>query len=433
MNRDLTRRNAPATSRRQLLHGGASLALWSLLPGAAVAGTRDPRLLVVILRGALDGLALAAPLGDPDYARLRRDQAIPREGANAGLLLDGFFTLNRAMPNLHALYQKREALIAHAVATPYRARSHFDGQDVLESGLPGVGRVRDGWLNRALLTLPATGAAEPQKGLAVAAVVPLVMRGDAPVLSWSPKVYGMPLAQSTAARLMDLYGQRDPALAAALAEGLEIERVSAPRPAAMTPPVAPPAGTTTTMTAPAMPTMAVPPAGPVRAFVETAETAAKFLSSPGGPRVGALSYDGWDTHANEGAVTGQLANRLAWLDAGLQAFATAMGSAWKETVVAVITEFGRTAAVNGTAGTDHGTATVALLLGGAVNGGRVLADWPGLSPNALFEGRDLAPTIDLRALLKGVLKDHLGLTDKSLADTVFPDSGLIRPTPDLLV
>ncbi len=415
----------PHPSRRHLLQGGATLALWSLLPGRAIAGTRDPRLLVVVLRGALDGLALAEPIGDPDYQRLRPGLA----SAGTGLALDGFFALNPALPYLHALYQKREALLIHAVATPYRGRSHFDGQDVLESGLPGVGRIRDGWLNRALALLPSAGRAAPQKGLALAPVVPILMRGAVPVMTWSPKVLGLELSQSTVARLMDLYGQRDPRLAAALAEGLEIDRVGGG--SAVAAKVAAPK----TGAAPVMAGSApMPPAaaGPMRGFVDTAATAARFLSAADGPRIGALSVDGWDTHANEGAVTGNLANRFAGLDAGIKAFADGMGPAWKDTVVVLVTEFGRTAAANGTAGTDHGTATVALLIGGAVRGGRVLADWPGLAAKALHEGRDLAPTSDLRGVLKGVLKEHLGLSDAALAGDIFPDSAAVRPLSGLL-
>ena len=206
-------REAHAVSRRAFFRGGAaSLALWSLMPKSAIAGTRDPRLLVVVLRGGLDGLAAVAPVGDPDYARLRAAIAAPLSGEGAGLPLDGFFALNAAMPALHALYQKREALIVHAVHSPYRGRSHFDGQDVLESGLAGVARIEDGWLNRALLQLPAAGSANP-RGLAIGPVVPLLMRGKAPALSWIPKINSLPLRDSTVARLMDLYSETDPVLA----------------------------------------------------------------------------------------------------------------------------------------------------------------------------------------------------------------------------
>ncbi len=407
-------------SRRRLLGGSAaSLALWGLIPKSAIAGTRDPRLLTIILRGGLDGLSMIAPVADPDYQRIRQRLAIGADGASAGLPLDGFFMLNPSMPYMHGLYQKREALAVHAVATPYRGRSHFDGQDVLESGLPGVGRADDGWLNRALSGLTIADKASP-KGLAMGGVVPLVMRGSAPVMTYIPKVYGIQLSESTVARLMDLYGQTDPKLAKAFAEGLAIDKVGMG--AAMTPVKMAPS------TVPAQP---VPPR-PFRDFIETAETAAKFLSAADGPRVGVLSYNGWDTHAGEGVVQGQLANRLAGLDAAIKAFADGMGAAWKDTVVVIVTEFGRTAYTNGTEGTDHGTAMAMLVLGGAVKGGRVLAKWPGLADKNLYEGRDLAPTQDLRTVLKGILRDHLGVPTGALGTAVFPESRGIEPLEGLL-
>ena len=428
-----------AVSRRQLMAGTTSLALWGMLPKAAIAGTRDPRFLTIILRGALDGLALAAPVGDPDYVRLRGKLALPKDGAGAGLPLDGFFALNSAMPYLAALYQKREAIIIHAVATPYRARSHFDGQDVLENGLPGVALSETGWLNRALSGMPDAGKSEGHKGLAMGAVVPLVMRGPASVMSWTPKANGLPLRENTVERLMDLYAHTDAGLAKAFAEGLEIDRVAtagAPTQSATAgaPTQSATAGAPATMTsAPAMAgaTPSAQPAQPqqprpFRDFIETAQAAAKFMTTAGGPRIGALSFDGWDTHANEGVVTGQLANKFGGLDAAIQAFAEGMGPAWKDTAVLIVTEFGRTARTNGTDGTDHGTGTVAILLGGAVKGGRVLADWPGLKDADLYEGRDLKPTRDLRTITKGILRDHLGVPDGALASAVFPDSANVK-------
>ena len=167
-------------------------------------------------------------------------------------------------------------------------------------------------------------------------------------------------------------------------------------------------------------------------FAEVAGAAAKFLARPNGPRIGALAFDGWDTHANEGADAGRLAALLGALDGAIAAIETEMEDAWRETVVAVITEFGRTARINGTDGTDHGTATVALLAGGALKGGRVIADWPGLKPANLHEGRDLKPTTDLRAVLKGVLKDHLRVDDATLASKVFPDSAAVKPMTGLV-
>ena len=432
-------------SRRRLLTGSAaSLALWSFVPKSAIAGTRDPRLLLVVLRGGLDGISMLAPVGDPEYQNLRGNLAIPATGNGAGLPIDSMFALNSKMPFLHGLILKKQALGVHAVATPYRGRSHFDGQDVLESGFPGAGRIEDGWLNRALAGLPSAGSAAPKKGLAMGAVVPLVMRGQAPVLSWIPKTYNLPLRESTIARLNDLYGVTDAKLAKAFAEGLEIDRIStsayavapaanAPAQAAVAQPAAnpamapgmPPATSASPATPapqPAAPKAASPPQRQFRDFVDAAEAAAKFLASPEGPRIGALSYGGWDTHANEGVIQGQLGNRLAGLDAAIQALHDGLGAAWKETIIVIATEFGRTARVNGTEGTDHGTGMAALLVGGAVKGGRVIADWPGLGERALYENRDLKPTMDLRVVLKGVLRDHLGIPDGALGKTVFPDS-----------
>ena len=420
-----------ALNRRTLLRGGsASLALWSFMPRTAIAGTRDPRLLTVILRGGLDGLSLAAPVGDPDYARLRELIALPKPGeSGGGLALDSMFALNPNMPFLHELYLKKEALVVHAVHTPYRERSHFDGQDVLESGLAGTAKIDHGWLNRALANMPASGKVSP-KGLSMGPVVPLVMRGKAEVLSWIPKVYNLPLRESTVARLMDLYNHTDPGLAHALTNGLEMVRV-ADASAAMA----------AAAPAPAPQPAMQPGAGPAkglnpnqfREFTEATEMAAKFMKPADGPRIGALSYNGWDTHANEGVIQGALGNRLGGLDAAIKTLHDGLGpEAWKDTVVMVVTEFGRTARVNGTAGTDHGTATCALFLGGAVKGGRVHADWPGLAEANLHENRDLKPTTDLRALFKGVLRDHLGIPDGALATTIFPDSAAVKGVSGLI-
>jgi uncharacterized protein (DUF1501 family) len=167
-------------------------------------------------------------------------------------------------------------------------------------------------------------------------------------------------------------------------------------------------------------------------FADSAGAAASFLARPDGPRIGALSFDGWDTHQDEGAADGRLAILLGALDGALGAVETGMGAAWKDTVVAVMTEFGRTARINGTAGTDHGTATVALLAGGALKGGRVIADWPGLRDGDLYQQRDLKPTTDLRAVLKGVLRDHLRADERALGTAVFPDSALVKPIGGLV-
>jgi uncharacterized protein (DUF1501 family) len=244
-----------------------------------------------------------------------------------------------------------------------------------------------------------------------------VVRGPAPVLSWTPPRLP-PASDDTLMRLLDLYRHTDPALARALEERMGLAAIARA------------GGINENPNNPAAKQAGV---AQVRAyFAEAAGSAAKFLARPEGPRVGALAFDGWDTHANEGASDGRLAQLLGALDGALAAVETEMGSAWRETVVAVVTEFGRTARINGTEGTDHGTATVALLAGGALKGGRVIADWPGLKQSDLQDARDLKPTTDLRAVLKGVLKDHLRVADEALANKVFPGSGAVQAIDGLV-
>jgi uncharacterized protein (DUF1501 family) len=404
-------RSAQLTSlvptRRALLLGGASFAAWAHLPRFARASdSRDPRLVIVILRGALDGLATVAPVGDPDYAGLHGSIALSPEGPHAAMPLDEFFALHPAMPELARMYQAKQAALVHAVATPYRDRSHFDGQDVLESGFAGPGRVQSGWLNRALEALPR--GERVKSGLAIGPTTPLVLRGAAPTLGWAPAA--LPQADDdTASRLVDLYRHRDPALAVALSQGLQLENVALGNDIKRG-----------------------PGSNNAAAMRMVARGAARLMAADDGPRIAALAFDGWDTHANEGGPVGRLAQLLGGLDGALAEFESGLGAGWRETVIVVATEFGRTARINGTEGTDHGTATTALLAGGAVHGGRVIADWPGLAPSSLHEGRDLAPTTDLRAVLKGVLRDHLGVSERVLASAVFPDSAAVKPIQGLL-
>ncbi len=406
-------------SRRAMLIGSGALFAWTQMPKLARAEGRDPRLLVIILRGALDGLGAVAPVGDPDWIALRGDRALLLDGKTPALPLDAFFALNPAMPNLHRLYKAQQAAIVHATATPDRERSHFDGQDVLESGLARPGATDSGWLNRALDALQSEGRVNPlgSRGLGVGAVMPLVVRGKAAVMSWMPQRL-LPASDDTQARLLELYRHTDAKLAVALEERIRLAAL----------------GGTAKVDDPMQgASPGTPPIARVRAyFAEAAGTAARFLARSDGPRGGALGFVGWDTHINEGAAIGQLANLLGALDGALAAIETGMGEAWRETAVVVVTEFGRTAHINGTNGTDHGTATVAFLAGGALKGGRVVADWPGLKPARLHEGRDLKPTTDLRAGLKGLRKDHLRVDDGALAAKVFPDSGAVKPMAGLL-
>ena len=400
-----------APTRRAILAGGCAFAAFGAGEIAArAAGRADPRLVVIVLRGGLDGLATVGPVGDPDYLRHHGEAALRRDGPKPALDLDGFFALNPAMPMFHRLYREHQAMVVHAVATGYRERSHFDGQDVLESGQPVPGRVDSGWLNRAVGLMKAE---RPTRGLAVGATAPLVLRGAAPVLGWAPQMLP-PAGDALADRVLALYRHRDPELGKALADGIATDRMATE-------------GGLTGDMAKARGGMDNP-AG----MRHAAAGAARLLVAPDGPRVAALAFDGWDTHAGEGANGGNLYNRLGGLDGAFEELRNGLGPAWSETVVVAITEFGRTVRINGTAGTDHGTATVALLAGGAVKGGRVIADWPGLSDAALHEGRDLKPTTDLRGVLKGLLADRFGISDGLLGETVFPGTAKIPAMRGLL-
>jgi len=402
-------------SRRAMLMASGALFAWAFIPRfARAADSRDPRFVVIILRGALDGLSAVGPIGDPDYAGLHGDIALSLSGPHAALPLDGFFALNPAMPTFARLYAANQAAVVHAVATGYRERSHFDGQDVLENGLPGVGPVETGWLNRALENLPQGDRVAARGGLAVGAATPLVLRGSAPVLGWAPAA--VPTASGDlAARVLDLYNHRDRTLYVALQQGLDTDRMVAKSGA----------GKDTHR-----PKSGFDSAAGMR---QAAAGAAQLIVADDGPRVAALSFDGWDTHVNEGGATGRLATLLGGLDGAFEALEKGLGDHWKDTAIVAITEFGRTVRINGTTGTDHGTGTVAFLAGGAIKGGRVIADWPGLKPAQLYQGRDLNPTIDVRGVLKGLLADQLGLSAAVLGDKVFPDSNAVAPFKGLVV
>jgi uncharacterized protein (DUF1501 family) len=408
-------------TRRELVLGSGVLYAWAFAPRIARAEGRDPRLLVVVLRGALDGLGVVAPAGDPDWGKLRGDKGLVLEGTTPALPLDGFFALNPVMPNFHRLYQTGQATVIHAIATPYRERSHFDGQDVLESGLAKPGATDTGWLNRTLAAMEPRGHVDPHGGqaFAVGPITPLVVRGPAPVLSWVPPRLP-PVGDDTTLRLLNLYRHTDPTFARVLEERIGLAAVAR-------------AGGMTAEPGEDRPVIQGGGIAQVRAyFAETAGAAARFLAGAEGPRVGALAFDGWDTHVAEGAVKGRLADLLGALDGALGAIESNMGEAWRETVVVLVTEFGRTARLNGNEGTDHGTATVALLAGGALKGGRVIADWPGLKEADLYEKRDLRPTADLRAVFKGLLEEHLCADPGRLEAAVFPDSSDVKPLRGLL-
>ncbi len=402
------------------LFAGASSVMASRL--AFANAPTDSRFVFVLLRGALDGLAAVPPVGDADYGALRGQIALTKSGENAALPLDGTFGLHPSLQFLHASYAAKELAVLHAVASPYRERSHFDGQNVLECGGTHPHETQSGWINRALGSLPG---ATRESGVALGANVPLAMRGPVEVASWSPTKITA-LDDDTLARITDLYA-RDPLLLRRLAEALESDAIANEAQAA-----ANADGDAPMMTANVVERDAKEKRNYNGRYAEAARAAANFLKRDDGPRVAMFDTTGWDTHANEGAAQGQLAQRLGGLDSALQVLKESLGPVWRHTAVLVATEFGRTAAINGTRGTDHGTGAAAFLLGGAVAGGRVVADWPGLGRSNLFENRDLRPTRDLRAVMKGVLRDHLGVPDAALSDRIFPDSAAIRPLDGLI-
>jgi uncharacterized protein (DUF1501 family) len=402
-------RSTPRVSRRRFIQGAGALAASTALPSVVFARTGGcERLVVVILRGALDGLAAVPPHGDPDYARMHRELAIAPPGAPDGALsLDATFGLHPALEFLHERYTAGELVVFHAAASPYRDRSHFDGQNVLENGFRQPLGTADGWLNRAI------GPA-PMRAVAIAQNVPLILRGGAPVLSKSP-IATPDVDEELLERLADLYS-KDDWFSARLSEAVQSEHLG-----------------DASSDAAAAGMMSAPSGGrQVDRITAAAHMAAAVMRSDGGPEVAVLEATGWDTHANQGGAKGLLAQRLRGLDTALRTLADDLGPLWGQTAVLVVTEFGRTAAMNGTRGTDHGTAGCAFLLGGAVRGGRVIAEWPGLATASLLDNRDLRPTLDLRSVFKGVLDEHLHVDAKTLATRVFPDSTQARALDGLI-
>jgi uncharacterized protein (DUF1501 family) len=398
--------------RRRFLLGAGALAASAAMPEVVFAHTGgSSRLVVVILRGALDGLAAVPPYGDPDYASLHRELAIAAPGSTDGALaLNSTFGLHPALSYLHERFTAGELIVFDAVASPYRDRSHFDGQNVLENGLAKPIGSADGWLNRALAALPASGR-RADRAVAISQNVPLILRGQTAVMSKSPQA--MPdIDEDLLARLADLYS-KDDWFSARLSEAVQTDKM------------ADGAGDSANPKEPAR-------AGYPDRVTAVARMAANLMRSDGGPEIAVIEAGGWDTHANQGAAKGILATRLGGLDKALKSLADELGPLWPQTAVLVVTEFGRTAAVNGTRGTDHGTGGCAFLVGGAVRGGQVIADWPGLRRTALLDNRDLKPTLDLRSVFKAVLNEHLHVDANTLAKRVFPDSSGARPLQGLI-
>ncbi|QYD68010.1 DUF1501 domain-containing protein [Paraburkholderia edwinii] len=385
-----------AISRRRFIHvaatGAGALLISPLsIPNVAFArADTERRFVFVIQRGAADGLNIVMPYGDPAYVPLRGSLAMDQ--ANT-VKLDGMFALHPSLAETAKMYAAREALFVHAVASPYRDRSHFDGQNVLETGGTTPYQVKDGWLNRLAGLLP-----HGPDAIAFAPSVPMALRGRTAVTSYAPSA--LPPAQDDLMmRVTQLYqhdAQLKPLWEAATATRAMVGDSG---------------------------TRARQDAGTLGKF------AATLLARDDGPRIAMIETAGWDTHS---AQTQRLATTLKGLDALLAALRDGLGPQWAHTTVLVATEFGRTAAENGTGGTDHGTASAAMLVGGAVAGGRVIADWPGLRKADLYEGRDLKPTAALDTLIAGVAADSLRLDPQRTAAALFGQTVAQRPIAGLV-
>jgi uncharacterized protein (DUF1501 family) len=372
----------------------AAPASLAVAQSARNAAPDDARFVFVILRGGMDGLAAVPAVGDAEFASARG--ALAEFGGASPLALPGTpFALHPHLAQMHALYQRGELAVVHAAGLPYRERSHFDAQQVLESGGNKPYEISTGWLGRAL------AAQQGASGLALTTAVPLVLRGSERVDTWAPSALPEPSADLVT-RLEFLYAADVP-LREALARAKALREQ------------------------PGMETSTGGNAQGRQAALTLARKAGEMLSTARGPRIAVLELGGWDTHANQATPNGALASNLRLLDAALDALRESLGAAWGRSVVLIATEFGREVAVNGTQGTDHGSGGAAFVAGGAVAGGRVIADWPGLAKSQRFEGRDLRVTTDLRALMKGVLADHLRVATATLERDVFPASAAVKP------
>ena len=399
--------------RRHFLQTSAAIGAWSFASIQAAPELAQRKLVVILLRGAVDGLSVVAPYGDRNYAASRPNLALAPPGAEDGLLkLDSLFGLHPALARLKPYWDQGSLGFVHASGSPDPTRSHFDAQDYLESGTPGRKSTPDGWMNRLLGVMP--GQAAPTRAVNMGATPPRIFSGPASVasLGLGPKA-------------MDSKAIDDPAMQAALAKlyagddalGRSYRDATEGRGEMRKSMQTGMAG-------------GMAGGGKVDPTADAGAPSARSFAADAG-RLGALirndphtqlaftSVGGWDTHVNQGAAKGQLANRLASLGEGIDALAKGLGDALADTVIVVLSEFGRTVRQNGTNGTDHGRGNVIWLLGGPVAGGQMLGEWPGLDTAALTDGRDLAVVSDFRQVLRPILQRHLGVNDEGLAK-VFP-------------
>jgi uncharacterized protein (DUF1501 family) len=375
--------------RRSFLGAAALLAAPRVLFAQAAT---ERRFIFVIQRGAADGLNTVIPYAEPAYANLRGALAIAPADA---LKLDGTFALHPSLVNLRELYTAGQASFFHAVASPYRDRSHFDGQNVLETGGNAPYQVKDGWMNRLVGLLPRTS----KEAIAFSPAIPLALRGAAEVTSYAPSA--LPQANDELLMRVEQLYARDAQLHALWSSALEARGMAGGS-----------------------------GAGAGRQDPATlGRMAAGFLARPDGPRIAMIETSGWDTHSGQAA---RLANQLKGLDGMIAGLHEGLGPVWAQTVIVVATEFGRTVAANGTGGTDHGTGAVAMLAGGAVQGGRIVADWPGLAPANLYEGRDLKPTLALDSLVAAVCAESFDVEPRRLTKVLFPNAAPAKSLGRLL-
>ena len=402
----MTSRPPLLLSRRRIIQSALAAGIGFPMPSFARA-PGDARMVVVLLRGAMDGLAAVPPHGDPHYRQARGALALPTgRGPDAIIDLDGHFGLHPSLGPLHEAWRQGHLGIVHATALPYRARSHFDAQDLLENGTTTPHGARDGWLNRALQTIDdAPGA------VSFGTQLPLSLQGRAPSVSMDAG-HEETTSETLMVTIQALYSE-DPVLGPALSAGMAV-REGLDEPSMMA------SDDREGMN---------PKAARAHAALQLA---GQVLAKDDGPRVAVVESGGWDTHANQGTTKGRLSRQLSTLAESLRGLQAGLGPAWNQTAVIVVSEFGRTVAPNGSRGTDHGTAGVALLLGGAIHGGRSFGDWPGLAPSDRHEGRDLASTTDVRAVFKGILRDHMGIERAALDSRVFPDSHSVAPLDGLI-
>jgi uncharacterized protein (DUF1501 family) len=362
---------------------------------------QNGRFVFILLRGGFDGLAALVPYGDPDYRALRGSFAYTASDLST---LDDTFGLAPGLSPLRALWDANQLAVVHAMAIPHRTRSHFDGQAILETGLDHPAGSSDGWLNRMLQVMSGT-----RSGIAIAAGMPLSLTGSYQVETWSPTQLGA-VDDEFLDRLAVLY-RSDAALHNRFEAALQQQELVGEEPMAR--------GNAAR--------------GNARrgGITPLMQAAAKILRQERGPNIAAMEFSGWDTHANQGMAGGALDRLLGQLAEGLVAFRNDMGTAWQNTTLVIMTEFGRTARPNGTRGTDHGTAGAGFVLGPRLAKSAIVADWPGLSSTALFEGRDLKPTLDTRSVLKAAIAGTFDLTPAQL-DRVFPNSSAARPLQGLM-